>query len=245
MRGFAMNVLVVDVGGTHVKILATGQDEPRRFPSGPTLTAEQMVAGVKEQAGDWKYDVVSIGYPGPALQGRPVAEPYNLGPGWVGFDYPAAFGCPVKLVNDAAMQALGSYQGGKMLFLGLGTGLGSTMVVDGIVAPMELGHLPYRKSTYEDYVGLRGLEQKGKKKWRLYVADVVARLTAALQPDDVVLGGGNIKKLKRLPPGCRAGDNANAFRGGFRLWEEPSAHSPTTPAMTRLGNRRATKGRRK
>jgi polyphosphate glucokinase len=245
MRGFAMNVLVVDVGGTHVKILATGQDEPRRFVSGPTLTAEQMVVGVKELAGEWKYDVVSIGYPGPVLQGRPVAEPYNLGPGWVGFDYQAAFGCPVKLINDAAMQALGSYQGGKMLFLGLGTGLGSTMVVEGIVAPMELGHLPYRKGTYEDYVGLRGLEQKGKKKWRLYVADVVARLTAALQPDDVVLGGGNIKKLKRLPPGCRAGDNANAFRGGFRLWEEPSAHSPTTPAMTRLGNRRATKGRRK
>jgi polyphosphate glucokinase len=245
MRGFAMNVLVVDVGGTHVKILATGQDEPRRFPSGPTLTAEQMVAGVKELAGEWKYDVVSIGYPGPLLQGRPVAEPHNLGPGWVGFDYPAAFGCPVKLVNDAAMQALGSYQGGKMLFLGLGTGLGSTLVVDGIVEPMELGHLPYRKSTYEDYVGLRGLEQKGKKKWRLYVADVVATLTAALEPDDVVLGGGNIKKLKRLPPGCRAGDNANAFLGGFRLWEEPSAHNPTTPTMTRLGSRKATKGGRK
>jgi polyphosphate glucokinase len=239
-----MNVLVVDIGGSHVKILATGQDEPRRFPSGPTLTAEQMVAGVKELAGDWKYDVVSIGYPGPVLQGRPVAEPYNLGPGWVGFDYQAAFGRPVKLVNDAAMQALGSYQGGKMLFLGLGTGLGSTLVVDGIVEPMELGHLPYRKGTYEDYVGLRGLEQRGKKKWRLYVADVVARLAAALEPDDVVLGGGNIKKLKRLPPGCRVGDNANAFLGGFRLWEEADARHPVTPATTRLGNRRATKGRR-
>jgi polyphosphate glucokinase len=240
-----MNVLVVDVGGTHVKILATGQDEPRRFVSGPTLTAEQMVVGVKELAGDWKYDVVSIGYPGPVLQGRPVAEPHNLGPGWVGFDYQAAFGFPVKLVNDAAMQALGSYQGGKMLFLGLGTGLGSTLVVDGIVEPMELGHLPYRKSTYEDYVGLRGLEQKGKKKWRLYVADVVATLTAALEPDDVVLGGGNIKKLKRLPPGCRAGDNANAFLGGFRLWEEASDRNPATPAATRPGNRTSTKGRRK
>jgi polyphosphate glucokinase len=240
-----MNVLVVDVGGTHVKILATGQDEPRRFVSGPTLTAEQMVAGVKELVGDWKYDVVSIGYPGLVLQGRPVVEPYNLGPGWVGFNYQAAFGCPVKLVNDAAMQALGSYQGGKMLFLGLGTGLGSSLVVDSVVEPMELGHLPYRKSTYEDYVGLRGLEQKGKKKWRLYVADVVASLTAALEPDDVVLGGGNIKKLKRLPPGCRAGDNANAFLGGFRLWEEPSAHNPVTPARTRPDNRKATKGRRK
>jgi polyphosphate glucokinase len=237
-----MNVLVVDVGGTHVKILATGQDEPRRFPSGPLLTAEQMVATVKDLAGEWTYDVVSIGYPGPVLLGRPVAEPRHLGPGWVGFDYQAAFGRPVKLVNDAAMQALGSYQGGKMLFLGLGTGLGSTLVVDGIVEPMELGHLPYRKSTYEDYVGIRGLEQRGKKKWRLYVADVVALLTAALEPDDVVLGGGNIKKLKQLPPGCRAGDNANAFRGGFRLWEKASHSEASIPATTRRSNQKATKG---
>jgi polyphosphate glucokinase len=237
-----MNVLVVDVGGTHVKILATGQDEPRRFPSGPSLTAEQMVAAVKDLAGEWTYDVVSIGYPGPVLQGRPVAEPRHLGPGWVGFDYQAAFGRPVKLVNDAAMQALGSYQGGKMLFLGLGTGLGSTVVVDGIVEPMELGHLPYRKSTFEDYVGIRGLEQRGKKKWRLYVADVVALLTAALEPDDVVLGGGNIKKLKQLPPGCRAGDNANAFRGGFRLWEKASHSEASIPATTRRSNQKATKG---
>jgi polyphosphate glucokinase len=237
-----MNVLVVDVGGTHVKILATGQDEPRRFVSGPTLTAEQMVAGVKELAGDWPYDVVSIGYPGPVLRGRPVAEPRNLGPGWVGFDFEAAFDRPVKLVNDAAMQALGSYQGDKMLFLGLGTGLGSTLVVDGIAEPMELGHLPYRKATYEDYVGQRGLEQRGKKKWRLYVADVVARLTAALEPDDVVLGGGNIKKLKKMPPGCRAGDNANAFLGGFRLWEDASPREASTPATTRPGHQQATKG---
>jgi polyphosphate glucokinase len=237
-----MNVLVVDVGGTHVKILATGQDKPRRFPSGPSLTAEQMVAAVKDLAGEWTYDVVSIGYPGPVLQGRPVAEPRNLGPGWVGFDYQAAFGRPVTLVNDAAMQALGSYQGGKMLFLGLGTGLGSTLVVDGIVEPMELGHLPYRKSTYEDYVGIRGLEQRGKKKWRLYVADVVARLTAALEPDDVVLGGGNINKLKQLPPGCRAGDNGNAFLGGFRLWEKASHGEASIPATTRRGNQKATKG---
>jgi polyphosphate glucokinase len=237
-----MNVLVVDVGGTHVKILATGQDEPRRFPSGPLLTAEQMVATVKDLAGEWTYDVVSIGYPGPVLLGRPVAEPRHLGPGWVGFDYQAAFGRPVKLVNDAAMQALGSYQGGKMLFLGLGTGLGSTLVVDGIVEPMELGHLPYRKSTYEDYVGIRGLEQRGKKKWRLYVADVVALLTAALEPDDVVLGGGNIKKLKQLPPGCRAGDNGNAFLGGFRLWEKASHSEASIPATTRRGNQKARKG---
>jgi len=225
----------VDVGGTHVKILATGQDEPRRFPSGPTLTAAQMVAEVKALAGEWTYDVVSIGYPGPVLQGMPVAEPHNLAPGWVGFDYQAAFGCPVKLVNDAAMQALGSYQGGKMLFLGLGTGLGSTLVVDGVVEPMELGHLPYRKGTYEDYVGQRGLEQRGKKKWRLYVADVVAHLTAALEPDDVVLGGGNIKKLKKMPPGCRAGDNANAFVGGFRLWENASHREDSRAPTTRRG----------
>jgi polyphosphate glucokinase len=215
-----MNVLVVDVGGTNVKILATGQKERRRFPSGPALTAEQMVRGVKELAGDWKYDAVSIGYPGPVLHGQPVAEPHNLAPGWVGFDYGAAFGCPVKVINDAAMQALGSYKVGKLLFLGLGTGLGSAIVLDGTVEPMELGHLPYKKGTYEDYVGLRGLVGHGKQKWRQYVAEVVALLTAALQPDDVVLGGGNVKKLKELPAGCRAGDNANAFQGGFRLWEE-------------------------
>ena len=230
-----MNVLVVDVGGTHVKLIATGQSEPRKFVSGPTLAAQRMVAGVKELAGDWTYDVVAIGYPGPVLHCRPVAEPHNLVPGWVGFDYQAAFGCPVRIINDAAMQALGSYQGGKMLFLGLGTGLGSTMIVGGMVQPMELGHLPYRKGTYEDYVGMRGLERVGKKKWRRYVADVVTRLIAALQPDDVVLGGGNVKKLKELPPGCRVGDNANAFLGGFRLWEEGGDAIPSTPE--KIGSR--------
>jgi polyphosphate glucokinase len=214
------NVLVVDVGGTSVKILVTGQSERRSFPSGPTLTPRRMVSEVKRLAGDWMYDVASIGYPGPVLRGRPIAEPYNLGRGWVGFDFGAAFGRPVKVVNDAAMQALGSYKGGKMLFLGLGTGLGSTIIVDGIVEPMELGHLPYKKRTYEDYVGRAGLERQGKKKWRREVANVVARLIAALEPDDTVLGGGNVKKLEALPPHCRAGDNANAFRGGFRLWSE-------------------------
>jgi polyphosphate glucokinase len=223
-----MNILVVDVGGTNVKILATGHEDPRHFPSGPTLTAEQMVARVSELAGDWRYDAVSIGYPGFVLRGRPIAKPHNLAPGWVGFDFPKAFGCPVKIINDAAMQALGSYQGGKMLFLGLGTGLGSAMVVDGIVEPMELAHLPYRKGTFEDYVGIRGLARMGKKKWRQHVADVVARLVAALEPDDVVLGGGNVKNLKELPPGCRAGDNANAFLGGFRLWEDPSERKTLT-----------------
>jgi polyphosphate glucokinase len=223
-----MNVLVVDVGGSNVKILATGHQEPRKFPSGPALTAEEMVAGIKDLAGDWNYDVVSIGYPGPVLHGRPVAEPHNLGPGWVGFDFQAAFGCPVKVINDAAMQAMGSYQGGKMLFLGLGTGLGSTLIVDGIVEPMELGHLPYRKGTYEDYVGIRGLERVGRKKWRRYVADVVSRFIAALEPGDVVLGGGNVRNLKELPAGCRAGDNADAFKGGFRLWEEASDRRAST-----------------
>jgi polyphosphate glucokinase len=227
-----MNVLVVDVGGTHVKILATGEDSPRKFPSGPELTAKQMVSGVKKLARGWDYQVVSVGYPGPVLQHRPVAEPHNLASGWVGFDFEKAFGRPVKVINDAAMQALGSYKSGKLLFLGLGTGLGSTMVVDGRVEPMELGHLPYKKATYEDYVGLRGLERYGKKKWREYVEDVVMRLIAALQPDDVVLGGGNVKELKKLPKGCRAGDNANAFVGGFRLWEGP-ADRPSTPAKAR------------
>ncbi len=217
-----MKVLVVDVGGSHVKILATEQDEPRKFSSGPKMTAEKMVSGVKELVAGWKYDVVSIGYPGSAIRNFVVSEPHNLGKGWVGFDFESAFACPVKLINDAAMQALGSYKGGKLLFLGLGTGLGSAMVVDGIVAPMELGHLPYKKGTYEDYVGADSLERRGKKKWRKHVAKVVAYLTAALKPHDVVLGGGNVNELKELPPGCRAGDNANAFLGGFRMWEDAS-----------------------
>jgi polyphosphate glucokinase len=223
-----MKVLVVDVGGTHVKILATGQRDHREFSSGPTLTAEQMVTEVKALAGKWKYDVVSMGYPGVVLDDRPVAEPHNLASGWVGFDYRAAFGCSIKIVNDAAMQALGGYRGGKMLFLGLGTGLGSAMVVSGIVVPMELGHLPYRKATYEDYVGIRGLERHGKRKWREHVIDVIARLIAALQPEDVLLGGGNVRKLKELPLGCRAGDETNAFAGGFRLWEDTADRKPPT-----------------
>jgi len=228
-----MNVLVVDVGGTHVKILATGQKQSREFPSGSTLTAKQMVAGVKKLADDWKYNAVSIGYPGPVINNRPLTDPWNLGRGWAGFDFEAAFMCPVKVVNDAAMQALGSYKDGKMLFLGLGTGLGSTMIVDGIVEPMELGHLPYKKRTFEDYVGVRGYEHLGKKKWRKEVAEVVSRLVAALEPEDVVLGGGNVKKLKELPKGCRMGDNSNAFRGGFRLWEKPDQRRTSIPAKTR------------
>jgi polyphosphate glucokinase len=214
-----MRVLVADVGGTHVKVLVTGHETALEFSSGPSLTAEQMVAGVKTAAAEWSFDVVSVGYPGPVLNGRPVTEPRHLGRGWVGFDYRAAFGCPVKLVNDAAMQALGSYRGGKMLFLGLGTGLGTTMIVEGIVEPMELGHLPYRDGTFEEYVGIHGLQAHGLTQWRRDVADIVSRLIAALEPEDVVLGGGNVHQLDTLPPGCRAGDNANAFLGGFRLWQ--------------------------
>jgi len=233
-----MNVLVVDVGGTHVKILATGQKQSREFPSGPTLSAKQMVGGVKKLAGNWKYDAVSIGYPGPVINNRPLTDPWNLGRGWAGFDFEAAFKRPVKVVNDAAMQALGSYKGGKMLFLGLGTGLGSAMIVDGIVEPMELGHLPYKKRTFEDYVGVRGYDQLGKKKWRQAVADVIARLIAALEPEDVVLGGGNVKKLNELPPRCRAGDNANAFAGGFRLWQKNSRRNSSTSGKVRFDSKR-------
>jgi polyphosphate glucokinase len=220
-----MNVLVVDVGGTHVKILATGQKDHREIVSGPSMTAKQMVLKVRKLAVDWPYDVVSIGYPGPVVHGHPMAEPHNLGSGWVGFKFDKAFRRPVKVINDAAMQALGSYKGGKMLFLGLGTGLGSALVLNGVVEPMELGHLPYKRGVFEDYVGLRGLKKRGRKKWRRYVADVVAQLVAATEPDEVVLGGGNVKELKKLPPGCRSGDNANAFLGGFRLWG-----AETTPA---------------
>src|SRR6058998_2518347 len=223
-----MNVLVIDIGGTHVKVLATGQAAQREFDSGPTLTPKRMVSVVRKIVADWKYDVVSIGYPGPVLHDRPVSEPWNLGKGWAGFNFGSAFKRPVKVVNDAAMQALGNYKRGKMLFLGLGTGLGSALIVDGIVEPMELGHLPYKKATFEDYVGIRGFERLGKKKWRQHVADVIARLIAALEPEYVVLGGGNVKKLQELPPGCRAGNNANAFAGGFRLWQKTSRRNAST-----------------
>jgi len=235
-----MNVLVVDVGGTHVKILATGEKQSRKFPSGPTLTPKQMVAGVKKLASDWKYKAVSVAYPGVVVRNRPVAEPYNLGKGWAGFDFGAAFKCPVKVINDAAMQALGSYKRGKMLFLGLGTGLGTAMVLDGIVEPMELAHLPYRKRTFEDYVGVAGRKRLGQKRWEQVVKDVTARLIAALEPDDVVLGGGNVKHLKTLPPGCRAGDNFNAFVGGFRLWENTKRHNTSTSRRRPLGNHKRT-----
>lgn len=227
-----MNVLSVDVGGTHVKVLASGETEARKTPSGPRMTPAEMVAAAKKMAAGWNYDVVSIGYPGPVINGRPVHDPYNLGPGWMGFNYAQAFGKPVRMINDAAMQALGSYNGGSMLFLGLGTGLGSAMVVDGRVEPMELAHLPYKKATYEDYVGLRGLKRYGKKKWRKHVQDVVELLTAALEPDDVVIGGGNAKLLKDLPPKARLGSNANAFTGGFRLWQDGKVRNENWNAVS-------------
>jgi polyphosphate glucokinase len=213
------SVLVVDVGGSHVKVLATGEHESRRADSGPDFTAAQMVEAALSLAADWAWDVVSVGVPSPVHGGRVLAEPVNLGTGWVGFDYEGGFGKPTKVVNDAAMQALGSYEGGRMLFLGLGTGFGSALIANGFVQPMELGHLPYKKGTFEDYVGTAGLEKRGKKRWRLDVTDAVAKLSAALEPDYVVLGGGNSKKLDALPPNARLGANENAFTGGFRLWD--------------------------
>jgi polyphosphate glucokinase len=225
-----MKVLVVDIGGTHVKVRAEGQAVASKFVSGPTMTPAQMVDGVKALASAWTFDVMAIGYPGPLLKGHPMAEPHNLAAGWVGFDFDAAFGCPLRLINDAAMQALGGYQGGKMLFLGLGTGLGSALIVNGDVEPMELGHLPYRKATFEDYVGLRGLQRYGKKKWRLRVADVIEHLVTATEPDDVLLGGGNAALLKAPPRGCRIGGNDDAYNGGLRLWHGTPADTKSTRA---------------
>lgn len=215
-----MNVLTIDIGGTNVKFLATGQTEARKFASGKGLTPEKMVSEVKELSRDWQYDVVAIGYPGLVLKGCIAKEPNNLAPGWMGFDFEAAFGCPIKLINDAAMQAFGSYQGGTMLFLGLGTGLGSAMVVQGRVVPMELGQLTIKKATFNDYLGKNGLARLGKKKWLKYVEETITRFISALELDDVVIGGGNAKKLKQVPPGCRLGSNANAFIGRFCLWQE-------------------------
>ena len=215
-----LQILAIDVGGQHVKVLVNSQSEPRRMVSGRSLNAAQMVEGVKAMTGDWTYDVVSLGYPGQVVHNMPAHEPVNLGKGWVGFDYQGALERPTKVINDAAMQALGSYEGGRMLFLGLGTGLGSALIVDGQLEPMELGHLPYKKRlTYEDFVGQRGLKQLGKKRWRSEVAAIIETFRVALQPDYIVLGGGNAKLLKELPPDARLGENANAFIGGFRLWE--------------------------
>ena len=236
-----MSVLVIDIGGTNVKILATGQKERRKFPSGETMTPRQMVAGVKKLAGDWQYDVVSIGYPGIVKEGRLVTEPNNLGPGWVGFDFERAFARPVKLMNDAAMQALGSYQGGVMLFLGLGTGLGSALVVKRTVVPMELGQLYYKNGTLEDYLGRQGRKKFGRKRWEKLLASLVMRLSAAIHLDDLVVGGGDAKKLTYLPAGCRIGSNANAFLGGFRMWKEEELQRAARPPVNADGGDEAYK----
>ena len=221
MKNPRLSILVIDVGGTNVKVLATGYKNPIKIPSGPKMTPGKMAKQVREAAADWNYSVISIGYPGPVIHGRPLSEPYNLGSGWVGFNFKKAFGCPVKIINDAAMQALGIYHGGRMLFLGLGTGLGSAMIVDGVLESMEVAHLPYKKGrTYEDFLGLRGLQRLGKKKWRRSVDDMVTELKTALEADYVILGGGNAKLLKKLPRGCQLGSNATAFIGGRRLWEK-------------------------
>jgi polyphosphate glucokinase len=211
-------VLAVDVGGSNVKAVLNGIDERRRFASGKKLSAQQMVDGVLEMTSDWDYVGISVGVPGPVADGKVLREPVNLGKGWVGFDFEKAFGTPTRVLNDAAMQALGAYDGGRMLFLGLGTGLGTTLIVDGVVAPMELGHLPYRKGTFEDYVGEAGQERLGGKRWRRHVLETIEKLSAALLPDYVVLGGGNARELDELPPHCRLGHNEDAFLGGFRLW---------------------------
>jgi polyphosphate glucokinase len=216
----ASKILVIDVGGTNVKIAMGGAVEQTKIPSGPRMTAAQMAAAVKKAAASWGYEAVSIGYPGPVHAGKPTKEPVNLGGGWVRFDYAKAFGKPVRMINDAALQALGGYDGGRMLFLGLGTGLGTTLIVDGTIAPLEVAHLPYRKGgSYEDYVGERGLLRLGKKKWARHVGKVIALLKHGLQADYVVLGGGQTKRLAKLPDGVRLGTNVNAIRGGVRLWD--------------------------
>ena len=214
-------VLAVDVGGSHVKLLVSGETEPRRFDSGPKLTAQQMVDGVKKATDGWEYDAVTVGIPAPIHHGRLAVDPVNLGKHWAGFDFEQAFGKPTLIVNDAAMQAVGSYEGGRMLFLGLGTGLGSAVIDQGLVEPMELGHLPFRKETFEDYVGTAGLEKLGKKRWTNAVYETVDHFYRALEPDYIVLGGGNAKELSELPPHTRRGDNENAFKGAFRLWDKP------------------------
>lgn len=233
-----MKVLVIDIGGNNVKMLASGHKQPLKFPSGRTLTPEKMVAGVKKLTANWDYDAISIGVPGPVLFERMILDPRNLGRGWMGFDFSAAFGAPVKLVNDAAMQALGSYRGGKMLFLGLGTGLGTALVVNGVADSREIAHIPYRKGTLEDYVGVHGMKRLGKKKWRKEVDKIVAEFVRRIHVDDVVLGGGQVKNLKKLPNGCRAGSNANAFIGGFRLWEESPSATAAKPRLLQLQPRR-------
>lgn len=222
-----MRVLVIDIGGTHVKLYTTRRREPLKFDSGPTMTPRELVKAVKANTSGWKYDVISIGYPGPVVHGKPLSEPVNLGKGWLGFDFEKAFGRPVKIINDAAMQALGSYRRGRMLFLGLGTGLGSALVVDGVLEPMELAHLTYKHGkTFEEFVGTAALQRVGEKKWIKNVFEVVEQLKNALQPEYVVLGGGNSRRLKRLPPETIRGNNEDARKGGLRLWDRAPRRTP-------------------
>jgi polyphosphate glucokinase len=226
-RASRHTMLAIDVGGSHVKFMTDRERTKRAFVSGPDLSAKAMVRKVKALAKDWSYDVISIGYPGPVVNNRPLSEPHNLGRGWAGFNFEKAFGCPTKVVNDALMQAIGSYEGGRMLFLGVGTGLGSAMIVDGILEPMELAHLPYRNGkTFEQWVGAAALKRLGRKKWQRAVDDVLKRLLAALEPDYVVLGGGNADKIDKLPRKVRRGNNTNAFEGGFRLWKKGLVKPP-------------------
>jgi polyphosphate glucokinase len=223
-----MRILVIDVGGTNVKLKLSGQDEVRKFESGPGLKPQAMVDGVRAIAADWNFDVVAVGFPAPVVGCKIVKEPVNLAAGWLDFSLEAGLGKPVRIINDAAMQALGGYEGGRMLFLGLGTGLGTTLIVDDVVVGLELGHLPYRKDkSFEEYVGVAGLERRGRVKWQEAVFDVTAMLKRAFVADYVLLGGGNVKKLTELPPGSRRGDNADAFAGGERLWQfRPTAANP-------------------
>jgi polyphosphate glucokinase len=229
-----MNVLVIDVGGTHVKVASTDMRVPVKIPSGPTMTAQQMATDVLAATEGWSYDCVSIGYPGPVAHDHPLAEPHNLAAGWIDFPYKKVFGKPIRFINDAAMQALGGYKGGRMLFLGTGTGLGSAMIFDGVVIPLELAHLPYKKGlTYEDYVGLAGLQRLGKKRWRKFVLDIITRLQAAFICDTVLLGGGNAKLMKNLPSHVMLGANTNAIDGGIKLWQNASIPSAPKARMPR------------
>jgi polyphosphate glucokinase len=231
-----MKILVIDIGGTNIKVASSDKLVPIKVPSGPTMTAEQMTKDVLVATKDWAYDCISIGYPGPVLHDRPLAEPHNLAAGWIDFPYQKAFGKPLRFINDAAMQALGGYKGGRMLFLGIGTGMGSAMIFDGVVIPLELAHLPYRKDrTYEDYVGLRGLERRGVERWRKSVLDVIERLRAALICDFVLLGGGNAKLMQDLPSHVALGANSNAIDGGIKLWQDmshPAIATNGVPAKT-------------
>lgn len=237
-----MKILIIDIGGTNIKVASSDKPVPIKIPSGPTLTAEQMANDVLAATKGWAYDCISIGYPGPVIHEHPLAEPHNLAPGWIGFPYQKAFGKPLRFINDAAMQALGGYKGGRMLFLGIGTGLGSAMIFDGVVIPLELAHLPYRKGrTYEEYVGLAGLELRGEKRWRKSVLDVIERLRAALVCDSVLLGGGNAKLMKDLPDHVILGANSNAIDGGIKLWQDVSELTTTPTTATNKAPAKAAK----